>query len=73
MFKFKPQNWSAYNKAKVQQGNIFIYFSPDIQKQWYAKNKNVKRGYNKVYSDWCIELMSIFRYLLTGVTHFILK
>lgn len=34
-YRYKPTNWSSYNQSKVQQGNLFIWISEDIQDWWY--------------------------------------
>lgn len=63
-YKITPRDWAKYNDAKVQEGNIFIHFAPDIEEYWYANNHNVNRGKDQIYSDACIELILGIRFLL---------
>lgn len=60
---YKPRNWSEYNKAKINSGNIFIYFKDDIKDWWYNTEKNGKKGRNNLYSNHSIELALIVHYL----------
>ena len=62
-FQSKPKYWREYTQAKIQEGNIFIYFSPDIENYWYADNSKARRGENQTYSDACIELILSIRFL----------
>ena len=34
-YRYKSTNWSSYNQSKVQQGNLFIWISEDIEDWWY--------------------------------------
>ena len=60
---YKPRNWSEYNKAKINSGNIFIYFKDDIKDWWYNTERNGKKGRNNLYSNQSIELALIVHYL----------
>lgn len=60
---YKPRNWSEYNKAKINSGNIFIYFKEDIKDWWYSTESNGKKGRNNLYSNQSIELALIVHYL----------
>ena len=60
---YKPRNWSKYNKAKINSGNIFIYFKDDIKDWWYNTESNGKKGRNNLYSNQSIELALIMHYL----------
>ena len=55
---YNPRNWSEYNKAKINSGNIFIYFKDDITDWWYNTESNGKKGRNNLYSNQSIELAS---------------
>jgi hypothetical protein len=48
--KYHIRNWSEYNKALVQRGSLTIWFSPDIEKKWFAKRER-KKGHPKIYSN----------------------
>lgn len=62
-FQSKPRYWHEYTQAKIQEGNIFIHLSPDIENYWYADNSKARRGENQTYSDACIELILGIRFL----------
>ena len=65
-------NWSSYNQAIINCGNIAIWFDPATQ--WYASSKG-KQGRNQTYSDadiqCCLVIKSLFRLSLRMVTGFV--
>ncbi|WP_158650436.1 IS5 family transposase, partial [Acinetobacter indicus] len=69
---YRTTNWSAYNRALINRGNIAIWFDPTTQ--WYALSKG-KQGRNKTYSDaaiqCCLMIKSLFRLSLRMVTGFV--
>lgn len=61
---YKVQNWSKYNKALVNRGDITIWFCDEVIKNWYAQPLEVsKRGRPFTYSNACIELALTLRSL----------
>ena len=52
---YKVRNWSAYNKALVSRGSIFLWFSDDVLDAWHA-SKQWGFGRPQIYSDQCIQL-----------------
>ncbi|EXB04663.1 transposase DDE domain protein [Acinetobacter baumannii 1295743] len=44
---YRTTNWSSYNRALINRGNIAIWFDPATQ--WYAPSKG-KQGRNQTYS-----------------------
>lgn len=69
---YRTTNWSSYNKALVNRGNISIWFDPYTQ--WYA-HSNGKQGRDQTYSDTaiqcCLMIKSLFRLSLRMVTGFV--
>ena len=69
---YRTTNWSFYNKALINRGNISIWFDPKTQ--WYAQPKG-KHGRNQTYSDaaiqCCLMIKSLFRLSLRMVTGFV--
>ncbi len=69
---YRTINWSFYNKALINRGNISIWFDPKTQ--WYAQPKG-KHGRNQTYSDaaiqCCLMIKSLFRLSLRMVTGFV--
>ncbi|MCY1162689.1 Transposase DDE domain protein [compost metagenome] len=69
---YRTTNWSFYNRALINRGNITIWFDPTTQ--WYAQPKGTQ-GRNQTYSDTaiqcCLMIKSLFRLSLRMVTGFI--
>jgi hypothetical protein len=65
-------NWSTYNLALINHGNIAIWFDPNTQ--WYAQPHG-KQGRNQTYSDTviqcCLMIKSLFHLSLCMVTDFV--
>ena len=59
---YKLRNWSEYNKALVNRGNITFWFSENSIKYWFFRGKH-KKGAPQIYSDLAIETMLIIRSL----------
>ncbi|HDX6067248.1 TPA: transposase, partial [Acinetobacter baumannii] len=49
---YRTTNWSSYNRALINRGNISIWFDPNTQ--WYAQPQN-KQGRNQTYADTAIQ------------------
>jgi hypothetical protein len=69
---YRTTNWSSYNRALINRGNISIWFDPNTQ--WYAQPQN-KQGRNQTYSDTaiqcCLMIKSLFRLSLRMVIGFV--
>ncbi len=69
---YRTTNWSSYNRALINRGNISIWFDPKTQ--WDAQPKG-KHGRNQTYSDvaiqCCLMIKSLFRLSLRMVTGFV--
>ncbi len=48
--KYQLLNWSSYNKALVNRGDITIYFDDEVLDEWYC-DLPAQRGAQPVYSD----------------------
>lgn len=58
--KYQVFNWSTYNKALVNRGDITIYFSDEVLEEWYS-NQPTQRGAQLIYSDLCIETLLMIK------------
>ncbi|MBJ9947584.1 IS5 family transposase [Acinetobacter bereziniae] len=69
---YRTTNWSSYNRALSNRGNLTIWF--ESQTQWYTQPK-VKHGRNQTYSDTaiqcCLMIKTLFRLSLRIVTGFV--
>ncbi len=69
---YRTTNWSSYNSALINRGNLSIWFDPKTQ--WYAQPKG-KHGRNQTYSDTaiqcCLMIKFLFRLSLRMVTGFV--
>ena len=69
---YRTTNWSSYNSALINRGNLSIWFDPKTQ--WYAQPKG-KHGRNQTYSDTaiqcCLMIKSLFHLSLRMVTCFV--
>jgi hypothetical protein len=55
-------NWPLYNKSLVSRGNITFWFSKDLAKSWYNKEKSGERGASNTYSQPAIDALSLIRF-----------
>ena len=62
----KTINWSDYNNKLIKQGQVTIWISKDVEKNWYCKRAE-GGSFTNLYSDLAIEtlLMIKFFYKLT--------
>ena len=69
---YRTTNWSSYNQALVNRGNLSNWFDPTTQ--WYAPLKGTQ-GRNQTYSDTaiqcCLMIKSLFRLTLRMTSGFI--
>lgn len=73
---YKVRNWSQYNRALIDRGNLTIWVSEDMAQGWYEKNDIATgRGRRKTYSNACIEtaltLRVLFRFPLRATQGFL--
>jgi len=60
--KYKIQNWSEYNEALRQRGNITYWFSEEAIEQWLPSIEDYSgRGRPQKYSDVAIETSVVIR------------
>ena len=74
--KYKVSNWSDYNKALRQRGNIDIWLSDDMVNSWYEINRIYDgTGTLKKFSDLaiiaCHEIRLVFKLALRQCQGFI--
>lgn len=55
------RDWSKYNRALVNRGNINFWVSPEVLKTWRAK-KQKKNGHPFIYGDELIKTMCFVRF-----------
>ncbi|MCF6438784.1 IS5 family transposase [Pseudoalteromonas luteoviolacea] len=71
----KIKNWSAYNRALIQRGNIAIWLSDDAIHQWQTAEKHGGRGRSNKYTDFaietCLTLRSVFNLPLRALEGFV--
>lgn len=69
---YRTTNWSSYNQALINRGNLSIWFDPTTE--CYAQPQG-KQGRNQTYSDTaiqcCLMMKSLFRLSLRMVTGFV--
>ena len=58
--KYTITNWSAYNKALENRGNITFLISDDVIAKWYS-NGPMQQGAQEKYSDTCVEAIMMFK------------
>ena len=60
--EYKGINWSEYEKNLKNRGNICLWMSDEVIREWRADSKNV-RGGQQIYSDLAIEIILSLRLL----------
>lgn len=58
---YQVRNWSQYNKALVNRGNITLWFDEEVINQWEHANKGFKVGRPFNYSDTAILALLMLR------------
>ncbi len=61
--QYKVSNWSEYNKALINRGNISIFLADDLEKTWHAEQSG-SPGRPKTYSDLLIQTCLFFKCFL---------
>ncbi|WP_192992804.1 IS5 family transposase [Pseudoalteromonas citrea] len=73
--KKKIRNWSQYNRALVQRGNINIWLSDSAISKWQNTEKHGGRGRSNYYSDLaietCLTLRAVFHLPLRALEGFV--
>lgn len=73
--QLKMQNWTPYNKALVNRGNITFWFDRESIEGWYQLDNPIKRGRPCLYSDLaiecCLTLRAIFKMPLRATQGFV--
>ena len=57
---YKTINWPEYNKKKVNEGDVRLFFTDDVISAWYAPHAGNKHR-PQIYADTAIELALIIR------------
>lgn len=75
--RLKMKNWTQYNKALVNRGNITLWFDKDSIESWYQLDNPVKRGRPCLYSDlaieYCLTLRAVFKMPLRATQGFVMS
>lgn len=71
---YRTKNWSCYNRALINRGNLTFWFDPKTR---WLYDSDDKQGRNQTYSDTAIQcylmIKSLFRLTLRMVTGFVLS
>lgn len=54
---YRIRNWSNYNEALVNRGNVTLWVEAEVLDSWKNTKKTGKRGASKEYSDLAIETL----------------
>ncbi|OGT30393.1 MAG: hypothetical protein A3E87_01535 [Gammaproteobacteria bacterium RIFCSPHIGHO2_12_FULL_35_23] len=69
------RNWSEYNKALVNRGNLTVWFDQNSTSAWHNINLTNKRGRPQGYSDLaiqcCLTLKMVFKLPLRTTQGFV--
>ena len=78
--QYRIKNWSEYNQALINRGDITLWINENFLNQWYASELTGKRGASKKYSDVAIECLLTLKAVyklplraLQGFAHSLLK
>jgi len=73
--KYRIRNWSQYNRALIQRGDITVWISEDAIAGWRDSEKTGKRGRPRIYSDIAISaaltIRSVFHLPLRALQGFL--
>lgn len=58
--KYRVTNWTEYDQALVQRGDITLWVTPDVIKAWTARPSG-RRGVPRKYTDLAIETARTLR------------
>jgi len=72
--KYRVTNWSEYNEALRQRGDVTVWFNEELLTKWHAPSP-MRRGGQPVYSDLaidiCLTLRVVFRLPLRQTQGFV--
>lgn len=75
MMKKRIRNWSQYNRALIQRGNINVWLSDSAILKWQNTEKHGGRGRSNYYSDLaietCLTIRAVFNLPLRAVEGFV--
>ena len=58
---YRVTNWSTYNRALENRGNLTFLFAEEVLQDWYAHHAAPRQGAQQKYSDICIETIMLFK------------
>ena len=61
--QYKVRNWSQYNRALVNRGNITIWLDEDVTEHWYSAARTGRKGRPMKYADQSIQLCLTLRFI----------
>jgi len=61
--QYRIRNWSEYDAALKQRGNLTFWLSEEVIEQWLNQEKTGRKGASNKYSDLAIELMATLQLL----------
>jgi len=57
--RYRPRNWSNYNRALKQRGSLTVWISTDAIAKWTSEELTGERGASPKYTDLAIETMAM--------------
>ncbi|MGC2235702.1 MAG: IS5 family transposase [Pyrinomonadaceae bacterium] len=72
---YRVRNWSQYNKALVNRGNLTVWISAEAIKNWFEEEQTGKPGASNTYSavaiEACLMMRSLFHLALRQTEGFV--
>jgi len=66
--RYKVTNWSDYNRALINRGNLTLWVADDVIEGWVQAKQTGRKGHPYTYNDAAIECMlilkNVFRFAL---------
>ena len=59
--RYKVTNWSDYNRALINRGDLTLWVSDDIIEVWIQAKQTGGKGHPFTYNDTAIECMLILK------------
>ena len=59
--RYKVTNWSDYNRALINRGNLMLWVSEDVIEVWVQAKQTGRKGHPFTYNDTAIECMLILK------------
>ncbi len=63
--QYRIKNWTEYNRSLINRGNITLWFSEEMVRQWNDDQRTGKRGRPRIYRDQFILAMLTLRQLFS--------